>query len=160
MPTPSEGTYFWTPRGDATVVRNEGGEVTLAITLADYGPGTKTWDVDHYNSLKFFSLQCIVGFWRRAVYWAGMTRDPPSAELVAAVRGHAHAEELNALNPLKRQDDEGDGQARWGAFGAEAERLITDASLERRGRRRTLRFTVADPSWVTHLGPVEDWDLL
>jgi hypothetical protein len=96
MPGPQE--YFWLPRGDARVARIEGGRLTLSLVLASYGPGAASWDVDHFNALKFFCLQCLAGFWSDATYSVAIKSMRSTPELVAAVEGHEA--ELDALNAL------------------------------------------------------------
>lgn len=158
MPGPQE--YFWLPRGDAHVAHVEGGSVTLTIVLASYGPGAPSWDVDHFNSLKFFCLQALVGFWSDAKYSVAIKSMRSTPQLVSAVEGHAHKAELDELTALSSSYPEAPTEKGWSAFGAAAERIITRVSIQRRGhRKRTLTFTVEDPAWLAHLGPVQDWCL-
>lgn len=157
MPDPS--VYFWTPRGDAQVIRNEGRTVVLSIDLASYGPGAPSWDVDRFNTLKFFCLQLIVGFWRRAKYVVAIgAADSP--ELTAIVASHPHKAALDELQALSAPARDPADETQWSTFGAAAERIVTDVSIERQGALyRTLTFTVADPAWIAHLGPLPTWCL-
>lgn len=149
--------YFWTPRGDARVVANRAGRVTLRIALASYGPGAASWDVDRFNSVEFFALQCVVGFWSQAKYSAAIRSVQATPALLAAVARHKHADELDRLDDISGPDA---SEADWYAFSEAAERIVVEAALERQGGvRRTLTLRAADRGWVAHMGPLRDWCL-
>jgi hypothetical protein len=150
--------YFWTPRGDAHVVGNDAGRVTLDIALPTYGMDAYSWDIDHYNALDFFCLQCVVGFWGDAKYSVAVRSMDVTPALIAAVEGHARSVELDELERLTHVRDPVEDD--WLAFAAAAERLIADVEIDRRGPvRRTLRFRVTDPAHASHIGPLRDWCL-
>lgn len=153
-----EPEYFWTPRGDTRVVRNEGGRVTLAVVLASYGEGAPSWPVDHFNPLEFFCLQCIVGFWGDAKYTVAIKSMRATPELAEIVANHPQRAALDELDELSSPLSRAPCEPRWFAFATAAERIVTAASIAP-GREwgQVLTFSVADPGWVVHLGPLPTW---
>jgi|GEM_PF-5158718 len=145
--------YFWSPRGDVHLEEITADQATLKIVLADYGEGAEIWDIDEFNSLRFFSLQCIVEFWESVKYGSPAAKGFTKQDLRDFASRVSAATTLNQLADLAlpfadaQFNLKSDEQVHrdWEAFNTQAEILIFDpVKVVQTFRTRMLSFRVQE----------------